>query len=109
MNWKIESDEQKVGQLKLTLGKGCSSLNDTFWNKTRGVSVSNRLEDTTIKEDDMKDPRDRALEAFIYGDTRVTKNWRREVFEREPAPPLQGTRRRAWRSVDDCAKKEKGV
>lgn len=62
MNWKIESDEQKVGQLKLPLGKGCSSLNDMFWNKTRGVIVSNRIEDTTIKEDDMKDPRDRVLE-----------------------------------------------
>lgn len=37
--WKKQSNEQTVGHLRLTLGNGCGSLDDTFLSKTwEGVS-----------------------------------------------------------------------
>lgn len=74
---KIEGNEENVGHLKLTLGNGCSSLNDTFWSKNMEVSVWNRVEDKAIKREEVKELRNQGVGNVIY--TMLMSPWIREA------------------------------
>lgn len=45
----------------MTLGNGCSSLDDSFLSETKRVSVGSRAKDKTITGKDMEDLREMKL------------------------------------------------